>query len=180
MRSPPHICLQLVSFTKVSPTWCKRCASTVPGQHRQSDSGCHGAPKCPQTSRITPRSFHAARLGPCSSRFVRREGLTLPFVLAAPHPVVTQDQLSLSSSSSSGTQTGEMLEAGDNQTTVTARTSNLVTITDPEGWIPKLLLNLAGTLRRSSDRSDFGGKLPSSGRLKTLSTGMVCEEKRRS
>lgn len=43
-------------------------------------------------------------------------GWRLPFVFADPHPVVTHDQLSLSSSSSSGTQTGEMLEAGDNRT----------------------------------------------------------------
>lgn len=41
----------------------------------------------------------------------------LPLALAAPHPVVRQDQLSFSSSSSSGTQTGEMLDAGDRQTT---------------------------------------------------------------
>lgn len=41
----------------------------------------------------------------------------LPLVLAAPHPVVRQDQLSFSSSSSSGMQTGEMLDAGDRQTT---------------------------------------------------------------
>lgn len=51
---------------------------------------------------------------------------------------------------------------------------------DTEVLLEMFLLNLTGTLRRSSDRSDFGGKLPSSGRLKTSSTGMICEDRRRS
>lgn len=40
-------------------------------------------------------------------------------------------------------------------------------------------LNLAGTLRRRRDRSCFGGKLPSCGRLKTSSTGTVCDDDKR-
>lgn len=32
---PPHLCLQLVPFTKLSPTWCNRFGSTVPGRETQ-------------------------------------------------------------------------------------------------------------------------------------------------
>lgn len=34
-KSPPHLCLQLVSFTKLSPTWCSRFGLMVPGQETQ-------------------------------------------------------------------------------------------------------------------------------------------------
>lgn len=42
MRPPPHICPQLLSFTKLKPTWCNRFGSTVPGQDRRQSGARQG------------------------------------------------------------------------------------------------------------------------------------------
>lgn len=147
----PHFCPQLVSFTRLKPTWCNRFGSMDSGQDRtqsvttisilwqllsslicsllaasQASTGlCHQ-----RTNKALNQLIWFQTAGTCMEPTLmasvgrdrdlipfRCSGWRLPFVLADPHPVVTQDQLSLSSSSSSGTQTGEMLEAGGNQTT---------------------------------------------------------------
>lgn len=87
----PHLHLQTVPFTRLSPTWCSRFGSMAPGQETQETQ---------KTSSTDP-----GLAGPWR----------LPLAPAAPHPVVRQDQLSFSSSSSSGTQTGEMLDPGHRQ-----------------------------------------------------------------
>lgn len=128
---PPHFCPQLVSFTKLNPTWCSRFGSMVSRQDRtQSVPTFH---YCFHICSVLPNPHkrrHKHQLG-CAIKEPTNQPMNqldwlqseqepawrLPLVFADPHPVVTQDQLSLSSSSSSGTQTGEMLEAGGNQIT---------------------------------------------------------------
>lgn len=91
MSLPLHLCLQLLLFTSVSPTWCSRFGLMLAGQETWE-------------TRETQETWE-----------MQRDPWRLPLALASPHPVVTQDQLSFSSSSSSGTQTGEMLDSGDSQ-----------------------------------------------------------------
>jgi len=155
VTSPPHWARQAVRFIRVRPTWCSRSGSMSSAREPQTPSRSEDRLTFRTRTRVPERPYllRSRPPSPPSHRTSCRPGL---------RPLRRRGRR---------LQTRRRLEAESQDQRSTG------TRYQPAKRLP----NVAGTRRRSSDRPAVGGALPSAGRLKTRSTGMISDgENRRS